>query len=405
MTATTEITTAHVLSSSSHDQLVLRATDLIPLIRENAAQSETDGRIAERTITAIDQAQLYRLAMPRRWGGHEAGFRTFMAVCTELGRGDGATAWTTAIMNVSSWLIGLYPEQAQRDVWGADPNARACAVTAPGSRSRRVEGGLAISGQWSFASGCLHSQWALLGTPIVNQAGTQVDEGLALVPMADLAIKHTWQVVGMRGTGSNTIVADDVFVPGHRILSASQALEGRYATEYTDETLYRSAFVPALALILVAPQVGMAKAAFELVEASLAKGRGISYTTYEQSRTAPTTQVQIAEAAQLIDTAWLHMMRAADDIDRFAASPTYMDRLTRARVRMDTGYTARRCREAIDILLSVQGAGSFASSSALQRIWRDQEVGSRHAVVSPIVNAELYGRELLGVQPQITPLI
>lgn len=402
MTVVSERTTE---APHSPEELVRRARDLVGHVRAGAADSEATRRIPESTVDALRLAGLYRLTVPRRFGGHEVGFRTFMEVCTELGRGDGAAAWTTAIMNVSGWLVGLFPDRAQHDVWGADPDARVCAVTAPGSGSSRVDGGLLINGRWSFASGSLHSQWAVLGTPIVDATGAVVDEGLALVPTSALTLEDTWYVSGLRGTGSNTLVAADVFVPDHRIMSASDALGGRYPTEHGGELLYRSAFVPALALILAPSQVGMAKAAFELVEASLAKGRGITYTTYEQSRNAPTTQVQMAEAAQLIDTAWMHMMRSADDIDRCAAGPDYMDRRTRARVRMDTGYVARRCREAIDILLSVQGAGSFADGSALQRIWRDQEVGSRHAVVSPIVNAELYGRELLGVEPQITPLI
>ncbi|WP_405968628.1 hypothetical protein OG613_00270 [Streptomyces sp. NBC_00015] len=115
--------------------------------------------------------------------------------------------------------------------------------------------------------------------------------------------------------------------------------------------------------------------------------------------------MQFAEAAQLIDTARLHMLRAADDIDTWAAKSEYMPFEIRARVRMDTGYVARRSREALDLLLNIQGAGSFAEASPLQRIWRDQETGSRHAVINPAIAGELYGRALLGIEEQVTPLI
>ena len=239
----------------------------------------------------------------------------------------------------------------------------------------------------------------------MNESGDPIDQGLALIPIGDMSIEDTWYVAGMRGTGSNTLVADEVFVPDHRILSVTRALNGHYPTEHTGEALYRSALVPVLALVLVAPQVGLAQQALEIVQASLAKGRGISYTFYDKSSLAPTTQLQVAEAAQLIDTAELHMLRAAGDIDRAAAAGENLDFGTRARVRADVGTIARSCRKAVDLLLNVHGAGSFAEANPLQRVWRDLETGSRHAVVNPEIGLELYGRALLGVEEQITALI
>ena len=225
-----------------------------------------------------------------------------------LGQACGSTAWATTLINVCGWLLGVYPEQAQRDVLEADPDARICGVVAPSSTTQAVDGGLTVTGQWGFASGCLHSQWAMLGVPVVDERGEQIDQGLALIPMSDLTIKDTWYVAGMRGTGSNTLIAEDVFVPSHRILSVSKAIGGEYGTEHTDEALYRSAFVPVLSLVLVGPQLGLAKGALNDVKASLAKGKGISYTFYEKATDSGSTQINVAEAASLIDTAELHLL-------------------------------------------------------------------------------------------------
>ncbi|GAB3180235.1 alkylation response protein AidB-like acyl-CoA dehydrogenase [Micromonospora palomenae] len=389
----------------SSDELVARAANLVPLLRSNAETTEKQRRVVEENIEAIKAADLYRISVPSRLGGLQTDVTTSLRVSVELARGDGSTAWATTLMNVSAWMIGLFPDRAQQEVWGEDPTARVCGVLAPTATSRKVEGGLVVTGRWGFASGCLHSQWAGLGIPIVNEAGEPIDQGMALIPMSDLSVEDTWYVAGMRGTGSNTLVADEVFVPDHRILSVTRAIGGDYPTEHTGEALYRSALVPVLALVLVAPQVGLAKQALEIVQASLAKGRGISYTFYDKSSLAPTTQLQVAQAAQLIDTAELHMLRAAGDIDRAAASGEYLDFDTRARVRADVGTVARSCREAVDLLLNVHGAGSFAEANPLQRVWRDLETGSRHGVVNPEIGFELYGRALLGVQEQITALI
>ncbi|KUN09265.1 oxidoreductase [Streptomyces yokosukanensis] len=386
-------------------ELKQSAKALVPLLRENAARTEEDRRVAEENITALSEAGLFRLTVPRRLGGHETDFRTFLEVSSELARGCGSTGWVTTLINVCNWTVGLYPEQAQLDVWGENPGARVCGVLAPGATSRAVDGGLVVTGRWGFASGCLHAQWATLGIPVVDARGQHIEQGAALIPMDELTIEDTWYVAGMRGTGSNTLVAEEVFVPAHRVLSVTRGVRGACPTERTDEPLYRSALVPALALVLAGPQVGLAQAGMDVVTASLAKGRGISYTFYERACDAPSTQIQLAEAAQLIDTARLHLLRAADDIDTWAARGEHMPFETRARVRMDTGYVARRSREALDLLLNVQGAGGFAEASPLQRIWRDQETSSRHAMVNPGIAGELYGRALLGIEEQVSPLI
>ena len=191
-------------------------------------------------------------------------------------------------------------------------------------------------------------------------------------------------------------------MPSYRIISVPRAIEGEYATPFKDEPLYRAAFIPILSLILIGPQLGMARAALETVLEQVPR-RSIAYTMYTKQAEAPTTQLQLALAAEKIDTAHLHAYRAAADIDQ--AAGVYLNRLTRARVRMDTGYVARQCREAIEILLNVNGAGSFAEGNPLQRMWRDAETASRHAVVNPDISQELYGRELLGLDTNITALI
>ncbi|GHE15415.1 acyl-CoA dehydrogenase family protein [Streptomyces alanosinicus] len=394
-----------VPTTSAATALKASAAALVPLLRQNAARTEEDRKVAEENIAALSGAGLFRLTVPRRLGGHEADFGTFLAVTAELARGCGSTGWVATLINVCNWMTGLYPERAQREVWGETPDARVCGVLAPGGTSRAVDGGLVVTGRWGFASGCLHAQWATLGIPVVDAAGEQLEEGAALIPMDELTIEDTWYVAGMRGTGSNTLVADEVFVPAHRVLSVTRAVQGLYPTEHRDEPLYRSALVPVLALVLAGPQVGLAQAGMDMVTASLAKGRGISYTFYEHAYDAPSTHIQLAEAAQLIDTARLHLSRAGSDIDTWAARGEYMPFETRARVRMDTACVARRCREALDLLLNVQGAGGFAEANPLQRIWRDQETSSRHAMINPGIAGELYGRALLGIAEQVTPLI
>jgi alkylation response protein AidB-like acyl-CoA dehydrogenase len=386
-------------------ELVARARALRPLLAANAGQGEADRRVVEESIQALTDAGLFKIAVPKRYGGYETSVRTMLEVSAAVGEADGGTAWVLALVNVCNWLIGLFPQQAQDDVFGADPAALVSGVLAPTATTVKVDGGWRITGKWYYNSGSWHATWAGLGIPVTDADSEVVNQGLALVPRGDLSLEDTWFVAGMKSTGSNCLVADDVFVPEHRVMLVPPAILGEYPSENLgSEPFYRSAFVPVLALVLVGPQLGMGQAALDYVISKAAK-KPVSYTFFTAQTESVGFQLQIAEAARLIDTARLHAFRAADDIDQAAARGEYPDLLTRARIRSDTGYVAECVTRAIDILLYAHGAGSFADVSPLQRIWRDSATAARHAVVSPQVSYEVYGKALLGVEDTITPLI
>jgi alkylation response protein AidB-like acyl-CoA dehydrogenase len=384
--------------------LVARVKELEPLLRNNAAQGEQDRRVVEESINALRDAGILKIAQPKRYGGYETSMRTMLDVSSAVGEADGGTAWVVTLLNVCSWMLGTFPQQAQDDVWADNPDALVSGVLAPTAETTKVEGGHRVTGRWFWNSGSWHADWAVLGVPITDDAGEVVDQGLALIPRSDMDLEETWFVAGMKSTGSNCLIAQDVFVPDHRIISVPPAIEGNYATEHTDETLFRSAFVPLLALVLVGPQLGLGRAALQIVTEKAAK-KPISYTFYTAQTDSVAFQLQIAEAAMLIDTAHLHAYRAAADIDEAAARGVYPDFTTRARVRADTGWVVDHITSAINILLSAHGAGSFADANPLQRIWRDSSVAARHAVVLPVVGYEIYGKALLGREDHITPLV
>lgn len=386
------------------EELVARIKELQPLLAANSAQGETDRRVVEESIVALTKAGVFKVATPRRYGGYESSMRTMLDVSSAVGEADGGTAWVVTLCNVCAWLTGLFSERAQDDVWADTPDAKVSGVLAPTSESIKVDGGFRVTGKWFWNSGSWHADWAVLGIPLVDGEGQRVDEGLALIPRTDLGLKETWFVAGMRSSGSNCLIAEDVFVPQHRIISSPEAIEGRYATERTEETLYRSAFVPLLALVLAGPQLGLGRKALDIVTSKAGK-KAISYTSYTVQSDSVAFQLQLAEAAMRIESAHLHAYRAADDIDRAAASGEYPDVLARARVRADTAWVLENVTRAIDILLSAHGASSFAESNPLQRIWRDSAVAARHAVTLPAVDYEVYGKALLGRDDQITQLI
>lgn len=402
MTSADAIRSADAIPSG--DELLARARDIVPILRAEADANEAAGKLTDKSLNAMIDAGLFRLRTAKEWGGYEVDLRTFINVVSELGRGCSSASWLGFILNGNDWIMGLYPKSAQADVYADGPDVRVVGVFESAAEAKKVDGGIVVSGRWAFASGCHHSQWAMLGFPITDDAGNPVDQGLALVPMGELAIESTWQVTGMAGTGSDTLVGSDIFVAADRIFAFSEAAQGNYA-DRSPGAIFQAPFVPAAVLQALPPVLGMARGALDLTLERLGKGKRVAYSFYDDARQAAPKQIGLARAAQLIDTAFLHAYRSADAIDRAGETGEEMDFVARAQVRMDCGYAAQCCRDAVDHLLNIQGASAFALANPMQRIWRDLETASRHGLLDTAICEEIYGRALLGVEERSTVLI
>jgi len=399
-----DITASSTSGTNILEALVRRAEALQPLLTANAVVSEAHRRAAEENITAAKEAGLFRLMVPKRYGGYEGTLRSHLEVSAALGEACGGTSWVVALTNVCAWFASLFSKKSQDDVFGANPDARVSGVFSPSPKTRRVQGGIVLSGKWFTSSGILHADWAIVGAIEHNANGTFVAQYLALIPIDEVTIEDTWFTAGMRASGSNCIVAHEVFVPDHRLMNILAAIDGIYPTEFKDEAAYRAGFMPVSALILVGPQLGMGRAALKYV-ISKASQRSIAYTSFERQSDSTAFQMQIADASLKIDTAHLRAFRAADEVDRAAAADTKLDYLTRARVRADTGLIISYITDAINTLISAHGAGSFAESSPMQRLWRDSNTAARHAIALPAVANEIYGKALLGIENIVSPLV
>jgi alkylation response protein AidB-like acyl-CoA dehydrogenase len=384
--------------------LVGRAVALRPLLRGQAARGESDRVLPVEVVDALADAGVFRLLTPRRYGGHETDLRTLTEVSEALGEGDGSAAWVGMIIAVTNWLACLFPDKAQEEVFGADPDARVTGVAAPTGVGDRVPGGWRVSGRWSYNSGAPYATWAAVGALLKNENGAVVDQALVLVPASQLTVEDTWHTAGMRATASNTLIAEDVFVPEHRVLSVPAAAEGVYPRESRDETLYDSTFGPMLLLCLAGPLLGLGAAAMH-VAVEQAAAKPLSFTVHPRQADSVGVQMQVAEAALKLETARLHTYQAVDEVDRAAASGSPLDYAARAHIRARAGFAAQHVLDAISTLLNVHGASSFADAGPLQRIWRDANVAARHAGLVPAVGLEVYGKSLLGISEQVSLMV
>ncbi|WP_162824131.1 acyl-CoA dehydrogenase family protein [Peterkaempfera bronchialis] len=377
--------------------LIARAGALRPLIGEHADQGNREGRVVPEVIDAMAGQGLLSLTVPRRYGGAETNSRTTVDVLAELARADGSTGWSAMLLNVGNWFATTWSVRAQDEIWAADPAARCCVVLAPSAKGRRVDGGYVVTGRWPYASGSYAASHAMMGF-LAPQADGGMRHALGILHPGEWTVERSWFPIGMRATGSDTVVAEEVFVPDHRVQYFHDMVAGDYATELRHaEPRANAAFLPTGTIIFGAVQIGLGRAALEQSVARM-KAKGVPGTAYTESRNSPVHQVSVAQAASKIDAAELLAHRSCRDIDEAALRGEYLDQLTRARVRNDTGHIVTLVQEAVDLLLKAAGSSSFMEASPLARIFQDVGTGGSHVHATPGIANDVYGKLLLGAE-------
>jgi 3-hydroxy-9,10-secoandrosta-1,3,5(10)-triene-9,17-dione monooxygenase len=381
-----------------------RAGSLVADLRGRATETERLGRLPSANVEALREAGLFKIVQARRYGGQQLSLRAQVDAVAEIARGCASTAWCLGVAHAHSWLAALFPEAAQDDVYATEPDALLAAVVTPRGQARVVRGGYALSGFWPFCSGCQHSDWVLLGAAVLDETGGQIDEGLLLLPVADVTIKDDWNVMALRGTGSCSVVVKDCFVPRHRYLSFAAVAAGQApGRELHDGWLYKAPAGPVLMLALAPAALGAAEGALAAFQERL-PGRQVAYTNGELQGEMAITHLQVAEAAAKIDVARLLLHHCADGLRAAAENGGAMDVLTRARFHRDCACAVRQCLEAAEILFLACGGSGIAEGNPIQRAARDIHAMSMHGAFNLALNLESYGRILLGLSPKIPML-
>ena len=381
--------------------LVSAASSLVPVLSANAEKADAARKLPAEDIAALRDAGLLRLGVPRAYGGHEAGACAVTAIAAELGRGCASTAWVLVVYYAASVGSRMFPEEVQQQVWGQDPDATVCGSSAGAVPVREVPGGFRLTGRWGWASGAHHATWAILDI-VTGADGPSPDRGIALVPMGELAIEDTWQMTGMRGTGSDTITAEDVFVPDERIILRSRMAATSPRPAGPAGAPARVPTSDGVMGALAGPLLGMGMAIYDHIVEKLVGGKPLVSGARLHARAvdAPGVQANVADAAMLIDSAVLQAARSARAVDQAVRTGTRLSPIAAARLRMDAGFAARRIREAADKLIDVGGASRLAESSPVQRIWRDLGTASRHPAFITEIDRERYARLLLDLDGQ-----
>jgi alkylation response protein AidB-like acyl-CoA dehydrogenase len=378
--------------------LVDRAAALVPMLQERATAAEQARRVSDASFDALSTAGIFAMTAPRRYGGAEADFQTQCDVLAHLARGCPSTSWVATIFSAMSWLAGTFPDQAQDEIF-ADRDPRISGVFSPTGTGVPKDGGLVINGRWGFNTGCHGARWTVLNALVGT--GADAVPTCVIARSRELTILNDWYATGMSGTGSNTIVAEEVFVPAHRCMPLPDMLEARYPARHNAANPYFNyPLSPVLTINAGGTPLGMAQGALEGFRSRL-PGRGIAYTFYTNKAEAPVTHLQLAEAALTLESADAHVRRAAALLDRHTGGAMSID--ARVKSRAHIAYAMGLARQAVDTLFYASGASSIQTHVPIQRFQRDVQALANHAIMHTQTALELYGRVLCGLPPN-TPI-
>ncbi|MFC5183297.1 acyl-CoA dehydrogenase family protein [Actinomadura harenae] len=381
----------------THEELVERAAGAAKAARDQVAWSEENRRLADGQIEALADAGVFKLRTPVRYGGYEAGTRTLVRVAAELGAADGSLGWTAQVYWIPTWMAGMFPDEVQDEVF-ATPDVRVCGTLSPSGMATEVDGGIVVNGKWGFITGAHHAHWQEI-IAVVLSANAEPQPVMALVPMSDLTVIDDWDTHGLRGTGSVSTAATDLFVPAARVMPLGAVLNGQPASAHSAERpMYRAPLVPVASASSVGVTLGLARAARDAFYGRL-PDRKITYTGYDRQDEAPVTHLQAAHAAQLADEAEFHVERLASLVDGKAATGAEWTVADRVSARAELGAACRRARETVEVYARASGGSSIYRDVPLGRILSDVQSINLHALMNPDTNAELHGRILAGQQP------
>jgi 3-hydroxy-9,10-secoandrosta-1,3,5(10)-triene-9,17-dione monooxygenase len=379
-----------------YEEALARAHALVEVLRARAARAEAAREMLAETEADLHRSGLFRFLQPRRWGGMELDFVSILDIPAALGRGCASTAWNVGNLAVHHWMLALYDERAQDEVWSKDPDALiASGIAFPQGGGRKVDGGFLVNGFWNFSSGVDAAAWNMLAVT-VRDGERVVDHRMCLVPRSDYEIVDDWHVLGMRSTGSKSVRARDVFVPEHRALSmyVIRGGSGFPGARVNPNPMFR---VPLAALgshCLAGAGVGNAQGALELTIEAV-KERSTSYTA-ARMRDFQAVQLRVAAAGARIDAARLLIRNDCLEAQHLAEAnrvPTIEEKL---RFKRNVAYALGLCTEAVDTLHALAGANGIYDRYPIERLFRDQHALTAHIGYSWDAQGAPWGLVVLG---------
>ncbi len=378
------------------DRIMARADE----IRAQAPDGDRLMRLPDTTAKTLRESGVIRMLQPKEYGGFEAHPREFAETAMGIGALDGATGWVAGIVGVHPWELAFFDTKAQDEIWGADNDMWMASPYAPMGVAVPVDGGYILNGRWSFSSGTDHCGWIMIGAAVGDRNGNRTDQVLhVLLPRSDYEIDpDSWNVIGLRGTGSKDLIVKGAFIPDHRTIDADIVLSGNGAKHAgRDETLYKFPFSYIFPLGITSSLIGMTEGALACYIAAQKERVQVTGVPIKED---PYVLYAVSEAASEIAAARVTLL---ETVDRFwdrtdrGEEISFEERAIGRRTQISSAWRAVR---AMDEVFARAGGGAVHLKTPMQRFWRDAHVGLTHAIHVPGMIYHSAALTQLGGEPQ-----
>ncbi|WP_431232093.1 acyl-CoA dehydrogenase family protein [Mycolicibacterium psychrotolerans] len=379
-----------------------KTMELADQLREQAVQAEKIGQLTDVTVKAMKDAGHIRLLQPAKYGGLEVHPREFAETVMAIAALDPAAGWVNGVVGVHPYQLAYADPRVAEEIWADDVDTWVASPYAPQGIARPVDGGYIFNGRWQFSSGTDHCDWIFLGA-IKSDADGKVQmppQMLHMIlPRKDYTIvEDSWDVVGLRGTGSKDVIVKDAFVPDYRVMDAFKVMDGTAQREAgMTDTLYLMPWSTMFPL-------GISSATIGICEGALA-----AHLDYQRERVSaagtaikddPYVMYAIGEAAADINAARQELLANADRIYDMVDAGKEVSFEDRAAGRRTQVRAVWRAVSAVDEIFARSGGNAMRMDKPLQRYWRDAHTGMAHAIHVPGTTYHASALSSFGVDPQ-----
>lgn len=375
--------------------------EFVARLAKRAREAERLRRLPAATVAELVASGFTDLLVPARYGGQQARFSAILDPVRRMAHGCASSAWTLGFYALHNWMLALFDERAQDEAFATRPFL-APAPLAPTGRGAPADGGIRLTGRWSWATGVMDANWIMVGA--LCGADDDIYPALVLLPIADIRVDDVWHTDGMRATGSNDVVITDAFVPAHRLVRVSEIYTGKApGAALHDADTYRWPMVPALALLAAMPALGSAERVAEIYAERLCE-RVLAYEGVTQ-KDKPVAQVRLAEARVRLRALRGLLADTVGEIETIIAAGDPVPRLVRGEARLTAAHIVHESRAVIVRLLEASGASAHFLDNPLQRIKRDVDVLSGHVIFDYDTSRELAAALEIGMTVSATAMV
>ena len=365
-----------------------KAEALLPRLKERAPKCEQLRRLPDETLRDFHDAQLFRIHQPKRVGGAELEFAAVVTYGALFASACASTAWNWVNFAAHHMMLGMFPPQAQDEIWGKSRDALiASSFVFPAGKARKVQDGYLLSGRWPFSSGVDPSEWNMLAGLARLDDNLPPEQRIFLVPRSQYKVLDTWHAGGLRGTGSNDVEVNEVFVPEHMTLAVADTKGGPTpGSAVNPGVLFQLPVFALFPYMLSGVALGIAEGLIDGYQPASGKMTGARVAEIQS------TQIRLGEA-----TAYAHISRLVQLANCREAEAQLPDLKTKARYRLEGAYAVEWAVRAVDVMFGLYGAGGLYESGHVARAFRDAHAVKQHFSFNTDIAGTTYGRVALGL--------